>query len=228
MKATKAQGSWIIFPRWYPLVWNLALEMKTMCIQQQNVWMKNENQRHCPVQSTPTTEDFSDKHMLTTSLEGEKLMGREVSGLWLGRLGSSEVLPFLSRLPWSSHWPPWDCFLTFKEASRGLPWWLSGKEPTCRYRKHGFNLWSGKMPNTVEQLSPHIITTEPVCNSPWAATPEAHMSQCSTTSEATAVRRPYAATGKQPPLAAPTESPHTTAKTQHSHRQINTTLKRDY
>ena len=142
--------------------------------------------------------------------------------------GPLRFLPFLSRFPWSSHWPPWGCFLTFKEASRGLPWWLSGKESTCRYRKHGFNLWSGKMPNTVEQLSPHIITTEPVCNSPWAATPEAHMSPCSTTSEATTVRRPCTATGKQPPLAAPTESPHATAKTQHSHRQTNTTLKRDY
>lgn len=50
------------FPRMVPLVWNLALEMKTMCIQQQSVWMKNENQRHGLVQSTPTTEEFSDKH----------------------------------------------------------------------------------------------------------------------------------------------------------------------
>ena len=27
----------------------------------------------------------------------------------------------------------------------GLPWWLSGKESTCQYRRHGFNPWVGKI-----------------------------------------------------------------------------------
>ena len=28
----------------------------------------------------------------------------------------------------------------------GLPWWLSGKEPTYWCRKYGFTLWVGKIP----------------------------------------------------------------------------------
>ena len=27
-----------------------------------------------------------------------------------------------------------------------LPWWLSGKEPTCQCRRHGFDPWVGKIP----------------------------------------------------------------------------------
>ena len=29
---------------------------------------------------------------------------------------------------------------------KGLPWWFSGKESACQYRRHGFNLWIGKIP----------------------------------------------------------------------------------
>ena len=35
-----------------------------------------------------------------------------------------------------------------------LPWWLSGKEPTCQHRRRGFNPWSGKVPHAAGQLSP--------------------------------------------------------------------------
>ena len=28
----------------------------------------------------------------------------------------------------------------------GLPWWLSGKEPSCQCRKHGFHLWVRTIP----------------------------------------------------------------------------------
>ena len=28
----------------------------------------------------------------------------------------------------------------------GLPWWLSGKEPTCQCRRGGFHRWVGKVP----------------------------------------------------------------------------------
>ena len=30
--------------------------------------------------------------------------------------------------------------------SLGLPWWLSGKESTCQFRRHGFNPWVRKNP----------------------------------------------------------------------------------
>ena len=29
---------------------------------------------------------------------------------------------------------------------QGLPWWLSGKEPTCQCRRPGFNPWAWKIP----------------------------------------------------------------------------------
>ena len=44
----------------------------------------------------------------------------------------------------------------------GLPWWLSGKESTCQWRRHGFNSWSGKIPHAVEQISPCITTIDTV------------------------------------------------------------------
>ena len=34
----------------------------------------------------------------------------------------------------------------------GLPWWLSGKESICLCRRHGFDPWSRKIPDAVEQL----------------------------------------------------------------------------
>ena len=42
----------------------------------------------------------------------------------------------------------------------GLPWWLSGKEPSCQCRTHGFGPWSGKRPLAVEQLSLCAAATE--------------------------------------------------------------------
>ena len=44
----------------------------------------------------------------------------------------------------------------------GLPWWLSGKESACLSRRHGFDLWPGKTPHAVGQLSPCAATTEPL------------------------------------------------------------------
>ena len=29
--------------------------------------------------------------------------------------------------------------------SRGLPWWLSGKQSTCQFRRHGFDPWVAKI-----------------------------------------------------------------------------------
>ena len=36
----------------------------------------------------------------------------------------------------------------------GPPWWLSGEESTCQYRRHGFDPWSRKSPYAKEQLGP--------------------------------------------------------------------------
>ena len=57
------------------------------------------------------------------------------------------------------------CFLiklviTIESGTVGLPWWFSGKESTCQCRRHWFDLWSGKMPCAVEQLSSCITTIE--------------------------------------------------------------------
>ena len=43
----------------------------------------------------------------------------------------------------------------------GLPWWLSGKESACQYRKHRLDPWSGRIPYSVEQRSLCASTTEP-------------------------------------------------------------------
>ena len=45
---------------------------------------------------------------------------------------------------------------------QGLPWWLSGKESICQFRRQGFDPWSGKIPHATEQLSPWVTTIEPV------------------------------------------------------------------
>ena len=36
--------------------------------------------------------------------------------------------------------------LLFLFTNRGLPWWLSGKESVCRYSRHRFDVWVGKIP----------------------------------------------------------------------------------
>ena len=55
----------------------------------------------------------------------------------------------------------------------GLPWWLSGKEFTSQYRKHGLDPWSGKISHTTEQLGPCPTSVEPVLQSPGVAATEA-------------------------------------------------------
>ena len=37
--------------------------------------------------------------------------------------------------------------------SSGLPWWFSGEESTCQYRRREFDPWSAKIPHVSEQLS---------------------------------------------------------------------------
>ena len=47
-----------------------------------------------------------------------------------------------------------------KNTFPGLPWWLSGKEPTCQCRRHRFVPWSRKIPHAAEQQSPGATTIE--------------------------------------------------------------------
>jgi len=57
----------------------------------------------------------------------------------------------------------------------GLPWWYSEpeKESTCQCRGHRFNLWSRKTQHATEQLSPCVITTEPMYATTEARAPKA-------------------------------------------------------
>ena len=43
-----------------------------------------------------------------------------------------------------------------------LPWWLSGKESTCQYRRHWFDPRSGRIAYASGQLSLSATATEPV------------------------------------------------------------------
>ena len=45
---------------------------------------------------------------------------------------------------------------------QGLPWRLSGEEPTCQCRRHGFSPSSRKISHTAGQLSACTTATEPV------------------------------------------------------------------
>ena len=72
---------------------------------------------------------------------------------------SKQLLPAVTQgLPWSPHLSEHPHKLTIW----GLPWWFSGKESACQCRRRGFNPWSGRIPHTSEQVSPHTTTTEPV------------------------------------------------------------------
>ena len=48
----------------------------------------------------------------------------------------------------------------------GLPWWHRGEESACQCRRHRFSLWSRKIPQASEWLSPCATTTAPVCLEP--------------------------------------------------------------
>ena len=47
-----------------------------------------------------------------------------------------------------------------KNISLGIHWWSSGKESTNKFKGHGFDPWSGKIPHAMEQLSLSTMTTE--------------------------------------------------------------------
>ena len=47
------------------------------------------------------------------------------------------------------------------ESPFGTPRWSSVSGSACQYRGHGFNPWSGKIPQAAGQLSPRTTTTDP-------------------------------------------------------------------
>ena len=94
-------------------------------------------------------------------------------------------------------------FLILNQKRRlGLPWWLSGKEFTCQYRRHGFNLWSTRIPYAVDHQSPNM--------SPHATATEACVPQSlsSSTGEATALRSLHMAMESSPHSLQLEEGPH--------------------
>ena len=46
----------------------------------------------------------------------------------------------------ASIWHFWKKNLILIKELIGLPWWLSGKESVCRYSRHRFDVWVGKIP----------------------------------------------------------------------------------
>ena len=94
-----------------------------------------------------------------------------------------------------------------RKPSRGLPWWLSGKESACPGRRSRFDPWSGKVPRGTEQLSPRTTTAEA----------HAPQSRRSAGREATTGRRSLGAT-KSSPCSPQLEKAHTATKAQHSQR----------
>ena len=100
----------------------------------------------------------------------------------------------------------------------GLLSWISGGESVCHCRRHGFSPWSGKIPHATERLSPRATTTEPVLQSPGAATTEAYApwSLCSAR-ETTATRSLHTAARVAPALCNWRKA-WVTTKSQHSQK----------
>ena len=67
----------------------------------------------------------------------------------------------------------------------GLPWWLSGEENPCQFRRHVFDLWSRKIPRALEPLGHRSTAAEPVLQSREAAATEAHCLEPGSAREAT-------------------------------------------
>ena len=98
---------------------------------------------------------------------GVKRDGCLFTGIILTYSFLQKILCFFPNYWWWI-WKSEEC----KEENTGFPWWLSGKESTCQCRRHGFSLWSGKIPHAEEQLSPCAAITEPVLWSSETAIPE--------------------------------------------------------
>ena len=108
-----------------------------------------------------------------------------------------------------------------------LPWWLSGKEPICQYRRHAFDPWSGKIPRAMWQPSP-VPQQLSLC--PGARDSQllksVLWSPCFSRREATTVRSPTVAGKSSPPLIATREGPRAAMKTQHRQKERNKIIKK--
>ena len=51
-----------------------------------------------------------------------------------------------------------------------LPWWLSGKESACQFRRHGFSPWIGKIPWSRKWQSALVFFREKLHRGAWRAT----------------------------------------------------------
>ena len=97
-----------------------------------------------------------------------------------------------SALPWSLQKTP------VKNPRKRLLWWLCGNKSACQCRRCGFDPWSGRIPQALEQLSP-CTTTSPRSRA-W------ELQQLKPASRETSVRRSLrVATREQPPFAATRE-----------------------
>ena len=117
-----------------------------------------------------------------TVIQGDKICLSAIGG---NQIESKVKALDRSSLKWGhkSHlWSNYIClpeeetelFLDIKNMT-GLPWWLSGKEPTWQCRRHRFDPWSGKIPYVSGQVSPWATTTEPVL---WSLGPATTESTC--------------------------------------------------
>ena len=89
----------------------------------------------------------------------------------------------------------------------GLPWWCSGWEFACRFRGHGFEPWSGRIPHAAERLGPWATAAEPARLEPVLRNKRGHDGE-----------KPAHRDEEWPPLASTGESPRTETKTQHSQK----------
>ena len=60
-----------------------------------------------------------------------------------------------------------------------IPWWLSGKDSACQYRRHGFNPWVRKIPQSRKWQPTAVFLGNPTERGAWWAT--VHGSQKSQT-----------------------------------------------
>ena len=91
---------------------------------------------------------------------------------WMGGLESLQSKHDSRKKSWGCMQERLNGYNTGSRIDRGLPWGLSGKESACQWGRHGFNLWSGRIPHAAEHLSQCTTTVEPVLQSPGVTATE--------------------------------------------------------
>ena len=106
----------------------------------------------------------------------------------------------------------------------GLPWWLSGKESTYQYKRHRFDLWSGKIPHATEHKAKRHnfwdCALEPGSRKYWAHVPKLlrpeHPRDHALQQEKPLQWEAQASQSESSFCSPQLEKAHTAAKTQHS------------